>query len=121
MTVRTDSAAATGTPPLIGFEAALAELCRADKYRDMASSYAQFVAAHPGTSYLAFEPIPARIYDHLVEKTHAPSAVTTLTLRKPTWVNGLRRALADPAAFETYVIGLEAEVRELAKQMHKLN
>ncbi len=118
MTGQTDS---VGDPPLIAFEHQLAELCRQDKYRDMAEGFSTFVKAHNGTSYLAFEPIPEKIRDHLVEKTHSPSAVMTLTLRKPTWVTELRNALADPSAFQNFVMSLEAAATEIAKQTKKLS
>jgi hypothetical protein len=108
-------------PPLVVFEDQLAELCREDKYKEMADGYASFVKTHPGTSYLAFEPIPAKISDHLIAKTQSPSAFVTLTLRKPTWVNEIRKALDAPSAFQAYVASLEAEVQELARQAKKLN
>ncbi len=110
-----------GEPPLVAFEDQLTEFCHADKYREMAESFASFVAAHKGITYLAFEPIPAKISDHLIKKTQSPSAFITLTLRKPTWVNDLSQSLGDPLAFEANVKALETEVLEIAKQTKKLN
>lgn len=120
MTAQTGTAGG-GEPPLVAFENQLAALCRADKYRDMAESFSSFVKTHAGTSYLAFEPIPERVRDHLVEKTQSPSAVMTLTLRKPTWVTQLRNKLADPAAFADFIATLEADAAEIAKQTKKLS
>jgi hypothetical protein len=118
MTART-ATAGVGEPPLVAFEDQLAALCRQDKYRDIAESFAAFVKAHAGTDYLAFEPIPEFIRARLVEKTQAPSAVTTLTLRKPNWVTELHSKLHDPAAFATFVTALEASVTEIAKTTKK--
>jgi hypothetical protein len=122
MSIQTDSSAkARLDPPLVGFEDQLAEFCRHDQYRQLAESFAQFVKTHAGTAYLAYEPIPARIGQHLIDKTHAPSAFVTLTLRRPTWANELKNALSDPAQFESYVQSLEAAVVDIAKQTKKLN
>jgi hypothetical protein len=108
-------------PPLVAFEDQLSTLCHEDKYREMAESFSNFVKAHSGITYLAFEPIPAKISDHLIKKTKSPSAFMTLTLRKPTWVNELSKSLSDPSAFEANVKSLESEVLEIAKQTKKLN
>lgn len=120
MTARTGTAGG-GEPPLVAFEDQLAALCRQDKYRDMAESFASFVKTHAGTDYLAFEPIPECIRAHLVEKTQAPSAVVTLTLRNPNWVTELHSKLHDPAAFATFVTALETDVTEIAKMTKKLH
>jgi hypothetical protein len=122
MNTQTDSKGqAHGEPPLVAFEDQLGALCREDKYREMAESFASFVKAHAGITYLAFEPIPAKISDHLIKKTQSPSAFITLTLRKPTWVNELSKSLSDPSAFEANVKSLETEVLEIAKQTKKLS
>jgi len=112
---------AKGPSPLIAFEAQIAELCNQDKYREMAESFTSFVKEHNGINYLAFEPLPAKIGDHLVKKTHAPSAFMTLTLRHPTWTTELSQKLQDPAAFETFVKSLEADVIEIAGQTKKIH
>jgi hypothetical protein len=110
----------TGTQkPLVAFEDEITNLCRDDKYGKIAESFATFVASHPGISYLAFEPIPAKISDHLIKKTHAPAAFMTMTIRKPTWTDELRKALKDPKTLETYVTSLEADVQTIAKQTKK--
>ncbi len=122
MTTQTDSKGQTRSePPLVAFEDKLSELCREDKYCEMAESFSSFVKAHAGITYLAFEPIPAKVSDHLIKKTQSPSAFMTLTLRKPTWVNELSQSLRDPSAFETCVKSLESEVMEIAKQTKKLS
>jgi len=112
-------AAGKGPSPLIDFEAQIAQLCNADKYREIAESFTNFVKDHNGISYLAFEPLPARIGEHLVKKTQAPSAFMTLTLRKPTWATELGQKLKDPAAFESFVKSLESDVAEIAKSTTK--
>jgi len=116
-----EAAAGKGPSPLIAFEAQIAELCDADKYREIAENFTTFVKDHNGITYLAFEPLPARIGDHLVKKTHAPSAFMTLTLRKPTWATELSQKLADPTAFESFVKSLEADVVEIAKNTTKIH
>lgn len=108
-------------PPLIAFEDKLSELCREDKYSEMAESFSTFVKTHTGITYLAFEPIPAKVSDHLIKKTQAPSAFMTMTLRHPTWANELGKSLTDPAAFQNLVKSLESEVVEIAKQTKKLS
>jgi hypothetical protein len=108
-------------PPLVAFEDQLSELCRHDKYREMAESFSSFVKSHAGITYLAFEPIPAKLSDRLVEKTQSLSAFMTFTLRKPTWVNELSKALNDPSSFEASVKAMESEVLEIAKQAKKLS
>jgi hypothetical protein len=122
MNVATDSTWKTSQqPPLTAFEGQLTNLCAQDKYREMAESYLSFVKSHAGTSYLAFEPIPAKVSDHLIKKTQSPSAFITMTLRRPTWETELSKALADPAAFQTFVKSLEADVLAIAKQAKKLS
>ncbi len=117
----TQTEAKRSDPPLVAFEDQLSAFCDQDKYREMAESFSSFVKAHNGTTYLAFEPIPARISDHLVKKTHSPSAFMTFTLRKPTWVNELSKSLSDPAAFQSCVQSIETDVLEIAKQTKKLS
>ena len=108
-------------PPLIAFEDKLSELCREDKYSEMAESFSNFVKTHTGVTYLAFEPIPAKVSDHLIKKTQSPSAFVTMTLRRPTWTNELAKSLSNPTAFQDLVKSLESEVVEIAKQTKKLN
>jgi hypothetical protein len=117
MNVQTGQAAAKTA--LVAFEDEVSVLCRDDKYAKIAESFAAFVTSHPGISYLAFEPIPAKISDHLIQKTHAPAAFMTMTIRRPTWTDELRRALGSPAALQTYVTSLEADVETIAKQSGK--
>jgi len=110
-----------GNPPLAAFDAEISELCREEKYRELAESFSSFVKTHTGTDYLAFEPIPAKVSDYIIKKTQAPSAFITMTLRKPTWVTQLSKSLSDPSAFQAFVQSLEAEVLEIAKQAKKLS
>ncbi len=107
--------------PLIALEEQISSFCHQDKYTEMAEAFSGFVKAHPGIGYLAFEPIPSEIGDHLVEKTKAPSAFMTFTIRRPTWRDELQRALSEPASFSAFVTSLETEVLDIAKQGKKLS
>jgi hypothetical protein len=107
--------------PLVLVEEQIASFCHQDKYAEMADAFSSFVKTHPGIGYLAFEPIPSQIGDHLVEKTKAPSAFMTFTIRRPTWRDELQRALSEPASFQAFVTSLEGEILEIAKQSTKLS
>jgi len=72
--------------------------------------------------YLALEPIPFRISDHLTKKHGSSSAVTTFTLRHPTWASDVQKALdAGPDAFVALMKDIDAQVAEIASKAKKLS
>ncbi len=62
-------------------------LIEADKYKEVAETFAAFVKEHPTTSYLAAEPVPFKLNVRFSKK-HGSSATTTFTLRHTTWALG---------------------------------
>jgi hypothetical protein len=107
--------------PLLPLLAKFDEFTAADQYRGLAESYAAFIAEHGTTRYLASEPVPFKIGDHLSKK-YGSSAFTTYTLRHSTWASDLVNALDKGAdAFVALIGKIEAEVGEIAKKTPKLS
>ncbi|HSI40945.1 MAG TPA: hypothetical protein VLA00_10400 [Xanthobacteraceae bacterium] len=109
------TAAKAGAPahgaPLATFLANISVLSRQDDYAGIAKAFAGFTAAHPAVRFLASEPVPARLAEHIVTKTGAPAAFMTYTLQHPTWAEDIKRALGDPAQFAAKAHAIEAEVQ----------
>ncbi|QJP13159.1 hypothetical protein G3545_05540 [Starkeya sp. ORNL1] len=107
--------------PLIPLLAKFDELAAADQYRALAETYAAFIKEHETTRYLASEPVPFKISDHLVRK-YGSSSFTTYTLRHATWSSDLRQALDKGAdAFVALLGDIETQVAEIAKGAKKPN
>lgn len=105
--------------PLIPLLAKFDELSAGDRYREFAEAYAAFIAGHGTTRYLASEPVPFKIGDHLTKK-YGSSSFTTFTLRHSTWATDVCKALdAGPDEFAAYMSTVEAQVAEIAKGSKK--
>ncbi|PZQ81509.1 MAG: hypothetical protein DI549_13840 [Ancylobacter novellus] len=104
-------------PPLL---AKIDALIAAEKYQEVAETYAAFVKEHPTTSYLASEPIPFKL-NVAFSKKYGSSATTTFTLRNTTWSSDVKRALkAGAGDFAALVAKYEAEVADIAKTVKKV-
>lgn len=92
----------------------------ADKYREVADTYAAFVKEHPTTAFLASEPVPFKINVHLSNK-YGSSATSTFTLRNTTWADDVKKALkSGPDAFTALVAKYDAATAEIAKNTKKI-
>jgi hypothetical protein len=95
-------------------------LIEADKYKEVAETFAAFVKEHPTTSYLAAEPVPFKLNVRFSKK-HGSSATTTFTLRHTTWASDVTAALQEgPDAFAALVAKYEADLVEIAKTVKKV-
>ncbi len=95
-------------------------LIEADKFKEVAETFAAFVKEHPTTSYLAAEPIPFKLNVRFSKK-HGSSATTTFTLRHTTWASDVSAALKQsPEAFAALVAKYEADLVEIAKTVKKV-
>lgn len=104
-------------PPLL---AKIDALIAAEKYQEVAETYAAFVKEHPTTSYLASEPIPFKL-NVAFSKKYGSSATTTFTLRNTTWSSDVKGALkAGAGDFAALVAKYEAEVADIAKTVKKV-
>lgn len=107
--------------PLLPLLAKFDELAAADQYRELAETYAAFIKEHETTRYLASEPVPFKVSDHLTKK-FGSSSFTTFTLRHSTWASDLRQALdKGPEAFVALLSTIEGEIAEIAKGAKKLS
>jgi len=98
----------------------LTALIKAGKYSEVAQTYAAFVKEHPTTRFLAAEPIPFKMSDHLASE-FGSSATSNFTLRNTTWAEDLKRALDEgPEAFAALAKKYEAEAAAIAKAMPKV-
>lgn len=96
------------------------ELIATENFKEVAATFAAFVAEHPTTTYLASEPIPFKVNTFLSKK-YGSSATTTFTLRNTTWTSDTKAALkAGPDAFAALVAKYDAEVAENAKNAKKV-
>lgn len=104
-------------PPLL---AKIDALIAAEKYQDVAETYAAFVKEHPTTAYLASEPIPFKL-NVAFSKKYGSSATNTFTLRNTTWSSDVKGALkAGAGDFAALVAKYEAEVSDIAKTVKKV-
>lgn len=107
--------------PLVPLLAKFDQFAAADDYRGFAEAYEAFIKENSTTRYLATEPVPFKIADHLAKK-YGSSALTTFTLRNSTWASDLAKALNESTdAFAAYMADAEAKIAEIASKTKKLS
>ncbi len=101
------------TTPAVEFLGQLTGLISAGKFKEAAEAYKAFEKDYATSDFLVLEALPFRLENYFVKKV-SPTAFSIYTLRHSTWAVDAVKAFEDPATFETFVKGVEAEVVKLA-------
>lgn len=100
--------------PAVEFLDKLTGLISAGKFKEAAEAYKSFEKDYSTSDFLILEALPFRLENYLVKKTGSPTAFSIYTLRNSTWAVDAVNAFEDPAKFETFAKGVEADVAKLA-------